>query len=83
MRWRDMRGSDNVEDREGESPRGGGLGGGVKLGGAGLALVVVVSLLLGQNPLDVLSILQGGGAVSEPPSRSAPPPGRPARGPGP
>ncbi len=71
MRWRDMRGSDNVEDREGEAPAGGRLGGGLKLGGAGLIAVVVLSLLFGQNPLDVLDMLQGGG-VAEPPTREAP-----------
>ncbi len=71
MRWRDMRDSDNVEDREGEGPRAGGLGGGIKIGGAGLIAVVVISLLFGQNPLDVLNMLQGAG-VPEPPARSAP-----------
>ena len=39
MRWRDMRGSDNLEDREGAGPPGRGLGGGVKLGGVGLIAV--------------------------------------------
>src|SRR5262249_9833286 len=58
MRWRDMRDSDNVEDREGAGPAGGGLGGGVKLGGAGLIVVVALSLLFGLNPLDVLTSLQ-------------------------
>jgi len=61
-----MRGSDNLDDREGAAPPGGGLGGGVKLGGAGLIGVVVISLLLGLNPLDVLVSLQGGGAPSAP-----------------
>ena len=44
MRWRDMRGSDNVEDREGARPAG--LGAGFKLGGVGLVVVVGISLLL-------------------------------------
>lgn len=66
MRWRDMRGSDNLEDREGAGPPGRRLGGGVKLGGAGLIAVVAISLLLGLNPLDVLVSLQGGGAPSAP-----------------
>ena len=65
MRWRDMRGSDNLEDREGAGPPGRGLGGGVMLGGAGLIAVVAISLLLGLNPLDVLVSLQGGGAPSD------------------
>lgn len=64
MRWRDMRGSDNLEDREGAGPPGRRLGGGVMLGGGGLIAVVVISLLLGLNPLDVLVSLQGGGGPS-------------------
>ena len=75
MRWRDMRDSDNVEDREGAGPAGGGLGGGVKLGGVGLIAVVALSLLFGLNPLDVLTSLQGGGAPISSPAPSAPPPG--------
>jgi uncharacterized protein len=71
VRWRDMRGSDNVEDREGASPRG--LGGGFKLGGVGLVVVVGISLLLGLNPLDVLESIQGGAPPSAP-TQSAPPP---------
>ena len=73
MRWRDMRGSDNLDDREGAAPPDGGLGGGVKLGGAGLIGVVVISLLLGLNPLDVLVSLQGGAPPSAP-TQGAPPP---------
>ena len=60
MRWRDMRRSENVEDRRG-MPMGGA---GLKLGGGSLLLVVVLSLLTGTNPLDIL-----GGLVEE-----APPP---------
>src|SRR5262249_8917683 len=80
MRWRDMRESDNVEDREGESV-GPGFGGGLKIGGRGLIAVVAISLLLGQNPLDVLSMLQGGGgpAVEAPAPPRGGPPGSPAR----
>ena len=53
MRWQDMRGSDNVEDREDASPARGGLGGGLKLGGFGLVAVVAISMFLGLNPLPV------------------------------
>src|SRR5262245_5347455 len=80
MRWRDMRDSDNVEDREGAGPAGRGLGGGVKLGGVGLIAVVALSLLFGLNPLDVLTSLQEGGAPISPPSPSAPRPGSSAPG---
>jgi predicted metalloprotease len=68
-----MRGSDNLDDREGAAPPGGGLGTGVKLGGAGLIGVVVISLLLGLNPLDVLVSLQDGAPPSAP-TQGAPPP---------
>jgi hypothetical protein len=68
-----MRGSDNLEDREDAGPPGRGLGGGLKLGVGGLVAVVVVSLLLGLNPLDVLVSLQGGGAPPSAPTQSAPP----------
>src|SRR5262245_36759717 len=77
MRWRDMRGSDNIEDREGAGPAGRGLGGGVKLGGVGLIAVVALSLLFGLNPMDVLTSIQGGGVPISPPPQSAPAPGAP------
>jgi uncharacterized protein len=54
MRWSDMRRSDNVEDRRGMSVGGAGL----KLGGGGLLLVLVLSVLTGTNPLDLLSGLE-------------------------
>jgi hypothetical protein len=80
MRWRNMRESDNIEDRQGRSPGGFGLGGGgVKLGGLGLVAVVVISLLLGQNPLEILSMLAGDGGVTTAPAPSSPgAPGSPA-----
>jgi len=72
LRWRDMRGSDNLEDREGAAPPGPGAGAGFKLGGAGLIAVVAISLLLGLNPLDVLVSLQGGAPPSAPTQSTAP-----------
>lgn len=65
MRWGDFRKSDNVEDRTGDRDPGGGYsgggfpGGGVKLGGGALVIVVIVSLLFGINPMDML----GGGGM--------------------
>jgi predicted metalloprotease len=72
MRWRNMRESDNIEDRQGRSSGGFGLGGGVKLGGLGLVAVVAISLLLGQNPLEILSMLVGDGSVTTAPAPSSP-----------
>lgn len=59
MRWREGRRSENVEDirYEGGSQRGPG---GMKLGGGAIVVVFVVSLLLGQNPLQVLEMLNTG-----------------------
>jgi uncharacterized protein len=58
MRWDDFRRSDNVEDAG--SGGGFGLGGGFRLGGGAIIAVIVISLLLGKNPLDVLTLLETG-----------------------
>ena len=65
MRWRDARRSSNVED-------GGSGGGGLRLGGGklglgGVAAVVVISLLLGKDPIQMLAMVSGmtgGGPVA-------------------
>jgi predicted metalloprotease len=84
MRWDDFRRSDNVDD----APAGGGsgLGGGFRLGGGAVIAVVVISLLLGKNPLDVLALLETGSpptvqapAASVPPGVPAPAPNDPQR----
>jgi uncharacterized protein len=79
VRWGNMRGSDNVEDRESAGPAS-GIGGGLKLGGVGLIAVLAISWSLGLNPLDVLVSLQGGDSPSVP-TQSAPPPSTSAPGP--
>jgi len=58
MRWEDMRRSENVEERSGGMPFG--IGGGMGLGGGAILVVVVLSLLLGKNPLEMLALLSGG-----------------------
>ncbi|AMC33420.1 KPN_02809 family neutral zinc metallopeptidase [Janthinobacterium sp. B9-8] len=59
MRWQDLRRSDNVEDHRNDdasSGRAGGLPIG-QLGIGGVVIVAVISLLLGQNPLQVLGLI--------------------------
>jgi hypothetical protein len=67
MRWRGARKSSNVENASGGGMR---LGGG-KLGLGGVAAVVVISLLLGKNPLEMLGLvtqITGGGAPAGAPA---------------
>lgn len=56
MRWKGRQQSSNVEDRRGS---GGGRrrGGGAKLSGGAILLIAVVSILLGQNPLEIIGLL--------------------------
>ena len=70
MRWKRARRSDNVVDARGRS--GMRLGGGLGLGG--IAIVVIIGLLSGQDPLQILGQLanQSGPAVSQ---QSQPPAG--------
>jgi len=57
MKWEKGRRSSNVEDRRGASG-GGGMGAGIgKLGFGGVAIVMVIGLLLGKNPLEMLGLL--------------------------
>jgi predicted metalloprotease len=62
MLWRGRRESDNIEDVRGQGVSRGGV---VGIGGTGLVLIVVLALLTGQNPLDLLGQIvaqQDGGA---------------------
>ncbi|MBF0676359.1 neutral zinc metallopeptidase [Pseudomonas sp.] len=70
MRWRRARQSDNVVDARG-SGRGLRVGGGLGLGG--IAVVVIVGLLMGQDPLQILGELanQSGGPVATQPGQPA------------
>jgi uncharacterized protein len=67
MKLDDERESRNLEDRRGQ--RGGGIGGGARIGGLGFVAVVVLSLIFGVNPGVVLSTLEGGGT---PPAQQQP-----------
>jgi predicted metalloprotease len=72
MRWQDFRRSDNVE----ESSGGGSAGfGGMRLGVGGIIVVVVISLLLGKNPLDILALLTDSGAPTQTQPLPSGPPG--------
>jgi len=61
MRWREGRRSENVEDRRGQ-----GMGTGMRVGGCGgigLLLAVVVALLLGVDPMEILRLVPSGGVA--------------------
>jgi uncharacterized protein len=60
MRWKGERQSGNVEDRRGMTPARGGLA----IGGGGALLLLIFALITGQNPMDVLGGLAGGGGES-------------------
>ncbi len=84
MKWDGQRESDNVEDARESSGGGGGLGGlvggrGLSLGGVVVALIL--SWVLGVNPLTMLGLMQGGGQAPAPQS-AQPAPGRNAQDPG-
>ncbi|MDO5717250.1 MAG: neutral zinc metallopeptidase [Tissierellia bacterium] len=54
MRWQDRRRSSNVVDRRGS---GRGIGGGIRMGGAGLIIVAVLYTLMGGNPLQLVPMV--------------------------
>ena len=60
MDWKGRRKSSNVEDRRGQSA-GRRRGGGLKLGGGAMLLIAIVAVLLGQNPLEILGLLDSSG----------------------
>lgn len=67
MRWKKGRRSSNIEDR-----RGSKAASGAKMGGGMMILALIASLLLGQNPLEILSMLGGAGSQSAAPTQSQP-----------
>lgn len=68
MQWRGRRESDNVDDVRGQRTGRGG-GGMVGIGGTGLVVILLLALLTGQNPLDLLGQIaaqqQGGGSSTQ------------------
>ena len=77
MRWERGRRSDNVVDARGSGRRGMRLGGGRGLSLGGIAVVVVIGLLMGQDPLTILGnvVNQGmqGGVTSQAPEQGQAP----------
>lgn len=70
MRWQDGRRSSNIE----QGGSGGGGRGVGKLGLGGVAVVVVISLFLGKNPMEMLGLVDqmtGGGGSSQSAAPSA------------
>jgi len=64
MRWQGRQGSDNVDDRR----RGGTakkVGGGI---GIGTIILVILALLMGENPLQFLNLSGGGGSTQTAPT---------------
>ncbi|GAA4300536.1 KPN_02809 family neutral zinc metallopeptidase [Compostibacter hankyongensis] len=57
MRWKGRRQSDNVEDRRGIGGRGLAAGGGI-----GMVVLIVIALLMGKNPLQLLQQMDAGTA---------------------
>ncbi|MFM9888090.1 MAG: neutral zinc metallopeptidase [Burkholderiales bacterium] len=58
MRLDDERSSDNIEDRRGMGPRGGGLSRGVKGGGIGIVVLALVAMFFGVDPAIVMQGVQ-------------------------
>jgi len=76
VRWGDYRRSDNVEDRTDGMPEGGGGGfrfGGLHIGGGALIILVIVGMLFGINPLEMLGLLSGGSDSVQQAPQTAPP----------
>ena len=69
MRWERARRSDNVVDAA-SSQGGRRIGGRGRMSMTGIAIVVVVGLMMGQDPMQILGQLLGQGSISAPPATS-------------
>jgi predicted metalloprotease len=76
MRWRGRTGSANVEDRRGSGRGGLPISGrGAGLGCGGLILIILISMLFGADPQQLISILEQSGEMAGPAPPSAQLPG--------
>ncbi|SDD82543.1 KPN_02809 family neutral zinc metallopeptidase [Aquimonas voraii] len=67
MRWERLRRSSHVTDSRGQGRGGGRLpGGGKGLGLTGIVIVFLLAWAMGKNPLELLSLLDGGMPASSP-----------------
>ncbi|MHA6492422.1 KPN_02809 family neutral zinc metallopeptidase [Pseudomonas borbori] len=73
MRWKRARRSDNVVDARGSGGRRFGGGKGLSLGG--IAIVVIVGLMMGQDPMQILGQLAGQAGQGDAPSQQTAPAG--------
>src|SRR5262245_28308059 len=76
MRWAGRRGSVNVEDRRGQTPLVRGRM--PALGCGGLLLVIVIAVLMGADPREILGLLGEGAQVGTPAEAPSRPTGSPA-----
>jgi predicted metalloprotease len=79
MRWTPGGRSDDLEDQRGQGGGGGSMlgGGGIRIGAGGAVLLLVLSLVTGQNLFSILGNVVdigggGGGQVSDAPYQSSP-----------
>jgi predicted metalloprotease len=72
MKWEGQRQSENVEDRRGAGGGGSRLGGGRGIGLGSIVIALIAGWIFGINPLTLLGVLGGGGAIEAPSAQQAP-----------
>jgi predicted metalloprotease len=72
MKWEGQRQSENVEDRRGAGGGGFRLGGGRGIGLGSIVVALIAGWIFGINPLTLLGVLGGGGAIEAPSAQQAP-----------
>lgn len=68
MKWRNSRRSNNIDDLRGQPSRK--RHGGIKIGGVGIIIIFIVSLIFGQDPILLLSMITG--SESQSPTQQTP-----------